>query len=589
MAVSRLPRLRIVTALLGALLVVSIVPLVALHFSLIGINRDALETSEKKYLKGSSVTLADFIDGSINGAVADLTRIADGIVLGKLVATSANANIDPFYSLSKTTILEGYRQTLNDSGVRLLRAVDPYGVGSTAAPVAPDAQMEQKLSQAFNVAIRGQVWRSDPFFPRAYSEGGIILGVPVASPGSEPIGAVLGFLSLGPMRAKLVRDGQEAAGQGGGFLSYVVDRQGQLLFASDPSAFPSKDLSKIDLVREFMAQPVRLTKSYRRGDGPGARRVLGTLATVPSKDWGVVVEKEEASAFASVAQMTRASSILALLALVLVGSVALVAARLLSRPVLDLVGKVRSVAEGHFKQRVPVRGVYELAQLSETFNAMSDSIEKSVDRLKLAAKENQELFINSVRTLAAAIDAKDPYTRGHSERVARYAVVLARHMSLSPEEVRTVRLSALLHDVGKIGIDDRILRKPTALTSEEFEVMKTHPVKGAVIMGQIPQLRDVIPGIKHHHEKWSGGGYPDGLKGADIPRIARIVAVADTFDAMTTTRPYQKAMPLPFVIERIKSMAGKSFDAEVTAALDKAYTTGELEFLGEEVPLKVPA
>jgi len=175
------------------------------------------------------------------------------------------------------------------------------------------------------------------------------------------------------------------------------------------------------------------------------------------------------------------------------------------------------------------------------------------------------------------------------ERVARYAVVLARHMSLSPEEVRTVRLSALLHDVGKIGIDDRILRKPTALTSEEFEVMKTHPVKGAVIMGQIPQLRDVIPGIKHHHEKWSGGGYPDGLKGADIPRSARIVAVADTFDAMTTTRPYQKAMPLPFVIDRIKSMAGKSFDAEVTAALDKAYTTGELEFLGEEVPLKVPA
>ena len=154
---------------------------------------------------------------------------------------------------------------------------------------------------------------------------------------------------------------------------------------------------------------------------------------------------------------------------------------------------MRSIAEGNFKQRVGVRGVRELAELSETFNSMSDSIEKSVDKLKLAAKENQELFINSVRTLAAAIDAKDPYTRGHSERVARYAVVLARHMDLSPEEVRVVRLSALLHDVGKIGIDDRILRKPTALTSEEFEIMKTHPAKGALIMGQIPAAQGRDP------------------------------------------------------------------------------------------------
>jgi HD-GYP domain-containing protein (c-di-GMP phosphodiesterase class II) len=588
MAVSRLPRLRIVTALLGALLVVSIVPLIALHFSLIRINRDALETSEKKYLKGSSVTLAEAIDNSISNAQKDLIRIANGILLGKSIATTADVDIDPFFSLSRTEVLDGYRQSLHDSGIRLLRALDRDGVGPRSERVATDAYFEQKLTQALNVALRGQIWRSEPVFPAAYPEGGIILAVPVGA-GAEPGGAVLAFLSFAPMKARFIRAGREAAGEGG--VAYVVDREGKLLFASDPAAFPpdTKDLSKIDLVREFMAQPVRLTKSYTRGEGREARRVLGTLATVPSTDWGVIVEKSEASAFASVAQMTRTSSLLALLALVLVGLVALVAARLLSRPVLDLVGKVRSVAEGQFKQRVPVRGVYELAQLSETFNAMSDSIEKSVDRLKLAARENQELFINSIRTLAAAIDAKDPYTRGHSERVARYAVVLARHMNLTPEEVRTIRLSALLHDVGKIGIDDRILRKPTALTSEEFEVMKTHPVKGAVIMGQIPQLRDVIPGIKHHHEKWSGGGYPDGLKGADIPRIARIVAVADTFDAMTTTRPYQKAMPLAYVIRQILSFAGKSFDVEVTAALDKAYSSGELEFLGEDVPLKVSA
>jgi putative nucleotidyltransferase with HDIG domain len=212
-----------------------------------------------------------------------------------------------------------------------------------------------------------------------------------------------------------------------------------------------------------------------------------------------------------------------------------------------------------------------------------------MEKLRLAAKENQELFINSIRTLAAAIDAKDPYTRGHSERVARYAVVLARHYGMQPEEIKRVRIAALLHDVGKIGIDDRILRKPTALTDEEFEVMKTHPVKGALIMGQIPQLKDVVPGIKHHHEKWEGGGYPDGLRGVEIPLIARIVSVADTFDAMTTTRPYQKAMQLEYVVSRIKSFSSTRFDPDVVTALDKAFSNHDLEVVGEAARLAVSA
>jgi HD-GYP domain-containing protein (c-di-GMP phosphodiesterase class II) len=247
------------------------------------------------------------------------------------------------------------------------------------------------------------------------------------------------------------------------------------------------------------------------------------------------------------------------------------------------------VADGKYSQRVPVRGARELAELSETFNVMSEAIEKSVAQLRQAAKENQELFFNSIRALAAAIDAKDPYTRGHSERVARYAVVLAKNMGLPADEVRKVRISALLHDVGKIGIDDRILRKPTALTDEEFEVMKTHPVKGALIMGQIPQLKEVIPGMRHHHEKWAGDGYPDGLVGEEIPMLARIISVADTFDAMTTTRPYQKAMKLDFVVGRIKSFAGIRFDPAVIQALDRAFSSHDLEVVGEAARMAVSA
>ncbi len=582
-AVARLPRLRIVTALLFAFVLVSVVPLIALHFNLIRINRDALETAEKKYLTGSSVRLAEATDNYVQNALGLLRRTADGI---RVVSTVTE---DPFFFLSRSNQLRDYISA--DSGLLILRALDRDGVGSTAEAAHPDGTnppmdpvLDQRLTQAHNVALRGQEMISEVIWPSSRPEGGILLAVPVrGGPGGDPIGALSGFLSLSPIRVRLQDEARL------GVLAYLVDRRGTLIVASDPAAFPSPDLHQLELVSEFIAHPVRLTKSYTQERGGVRRRVLGTLATVPTMDWGVIVERDESSAYASVDAMTRTSSLLALFAVGLAGLVALVAARVLSRPLLDLVEKVRSVAQGQFKQRVRVRGTRELAMLADTFNSMSDSIEHAVERLRQAARENQELFLNSIRTLAAAIDAKDPYTRGHSERVARYAVVIGRHMGLTAEEIRSVRVSALLHDVGKIGIDDRILRKPTALTSEEFEVMKTHPVKGALIMGQIPQMKDIVPGIKHHHEKWGGGGYPDGLCGENIPRLARIVAVADTFDAMTTTRPYQRAMPLAYVIERIKSFAGKSFDPAVVAALEKAFAGGDLEFLGEEVSLKVPA
>ena len=142
--------------------------------------------------------------------------------------------------------------------------------------------------------------------------------------------------------------------------------------------------------------------------------------------------------------------------------------------------------------------------------------------------------------------------------------------------MRNLRISALLHDVGKIGIDDRILRKPGALSEDEFEVMKGHPVKGAAIMSGVAQLIDIIPGMKYHHEKWSGGGYPDGLEGEQIPMQARIVAIADTFDAMTTNRPYQKAMELGYVVEKIKSFGGTRFDPTVVEAFANAVRRGDI-------------
>ena len=189
----------------------------------------------------------------------------------------------------------------------------------------------------------------------------------------------------------------------------------------------------------------------------------------------------------------------------------------------------------HLKSRT------EIGELAETFNVMSQELEQFVLDLKRAAEENRALFMGSIQMLAGAVDEKDPYTKGHSDRVTRYSILIAKEMDLPQSFIETVRISALLHDVGKIGIEDRILKKPGALTPEEFEVMKTHTAKGANILRPVKQLREMLPGIELHHEALDGRGYPYGLKDEQIPILARIIAVADTFDAVTTNRPYQTA------------------------------------------------
>ncbi|MEO6324915.1 MAG: HD domain-containing phosphohydrolase [Thermoanaerobaculia bacterium] len=577
MPVNLFPRLRIVSALLGAMILVSILPLLFSHIQLVRINRKALEISEEKYLSRSAVTLAADTGLYVKNIQTQLRKTSDALKLAGSIAPDK----DPFRFLGQSELMADYVRT--EPAFLVLRALDRDGQGSFVQPASIDPAIEAELTRCYNASMRGETVVGEPVRTELFPDGGFVASVPVVVTHSrqgvaatEIIGVVEAFVSLSPVKAWLADEKRRDV------VAYIVDRRGNLLLASDPIAVPQKEpLQSVELVGEFIAHPVRMTKSYSRGTGENRRRVLGTVAPVDSPDWGVIVEKDEARAFASVSQMTKASSIGVAIALLFAIIVATLAARALSRPLIEMVGKVRQIAEGNFKQRVELRGTLELVELGETFNAMSDSLEKSVEKLKLAAKENQELFINSIRTLAAAIDAKDPYTRGHSERVARYSVVLARHLNLPAEEIKKVRISALLHDVGKIGIDDRILRKPTALTDEEFEVMKTHPVKGALIINQIPQLRDVIPGIKHHHEKWEGGGYPDGLVREGIPFMARIVTVADTFDAMTTTRPYQKAMALDYVVSRIRSFSGTRFDPVVIAALEKAYAMRDLEVVGE--------
>lgn len=175
----------------------------------------------------------------------------------------------------------------------------------------------------------------------------------------------------------------------------------------------------------------------------------------------------------------------------------------------------------------------------------------------------QQMFLNTIRALALALEAKDRYTYGHADRVARLSVEIGKALNLSDMELEQLQYAGILHDIGKIGVRDEILNKPGRYTPDEYEEMKKHPVIGARIVSGIDSLETVSLWIRHHHERYDGGGYPDGLKGDEIPLGSRIIAVADAFDAMLYDRPYKAGRPLPEVIEELKQCSGSHFDPQI--------------------------
>ncbi len=183
----------------------------------------------------------------------------------------------------------------------------------------------------------------------------------------------------------------------------------------------------------------------------------------------------------------------------------------------------------------------------------------------------QKVYLSTIEVLATAIDAKDPYTQGHSRRVTQYSVAIAEELAMSAKEVEDVRYAGLLHDVGKIGIKDSIIRKPGRLTDEEYAIIKKHPAIGAKILRPVDFLADKIPGVLHHHEYYDGRGYPDHLEGEVIPLAGRIICVADAFDAMTTNRPYRKGLTVKTAVGELQKFSGKQFDPICVEAFLKAF------------------
>ena len=224
----------------------------------------------------------------------------------------------------------------------------------------------------------------------------------------------------------------------------------------------------------------------------------------------------------------------------------------------------------------------DVAMALSNAQLIQDLQEKIFEIHQLYEREHN-IFINTSISLAAAIDARDPYTRGHTERVTRYALAVSEELEDIPEAKmyknfkETLHISGLLHDVGKIGVPDSILNKRGGLTKDEYEKVKEHCVTGASILYPIRELGDIAKEVRSHHERYDGQGYPDGLKGEDIPFIARIIAVADTFDAITSDRPYRQKKMSEIAVQIIKDNSGTQFDPIVVSAFLLAHKKGKMQ------------
>lgn len=249
----------------------------------------------------------------------------------------------------------------------------------------------------------------------------------------------------------------------------------------------------------------------------------------------------------------------------------------IGKPIYTLVSATDSLLKGDFSIRVPIQGMEEITILERKFNEMAGQMHTLIVRER---KYMQESLDQIVRSFYLAVEMKDPYTAGHTERVTEYALILYDHLdekSRSQFSRDDLRYASLMHDIGKVAIPDHVLLKAGKLTDEEYEHMKQHSTIGANIVEQIESLAHVSQGVRHHHERWDGRGYPDQLKGEEISLIGRIIAVADTFDAMTTTRSYRKAMTFREAYDEIIRCSHTQFDPYIVSVFQKAYQARTLE------------
>ncbi len=564
-------RIRLVWSLLAVLLTTALVPLFITAYALIDINRESLEAARREYEMELAASMASRLDGALvrvkRTVIVAAKELQNRVPTAESHAPLRASSIHPVLLPRLTAEIAVMRYT-SASGSRIQ-------VGDAGQSVAVDeSSIEEAFFAAFAAAMEGESVAALPVdlsVGEGGSEPGAIVAEPVVRDGSV-VGVVAALVDLREAWSR------GALPVGTDYAVIALGSQGELIAGINlPGDLTAEELRRLDIVQRFLTSAVKFSETMSVSfHGPGGRRDLLGASAPTTTGWGLFVLVDRSLAYLAAEEMRWQVWRWASFAVALAAIAAVVSAGLVTRPLKALVEGARRLAKGDFGTTVEVRSRSEMGELAGTFNLMAEEIRNHIHRLDRALRENEFLLLGTIQALAAAIDEKDPYTRGHAERVYRYSLVIARRMGLTKKQQRDVMISALLHDVGKIGIEDAILRKPAALTYSEFQIMKKHPEKGAHIMEPLLQMREIVGGIRNHHERWTGGGYPDNLKGEDIPLLARIIQVADSFDAMTTTRPYQRAMKFEAGVARVRELAGIVFDPKVVNAFQDAWVAGEI-------------
>jgi HD-GYP domain-containing protein (c-di-GMP phosphodiesterase class II) len=557
-------KVRLAPRLALLFLAAGLVPLGVTLLVLVPHGEDALRTSAKLLHQSELEGLRARVDGALDELMSDV----------RIVSTAHATEADEVERRARLRFLLDKHQEVTIATIFADGKKVP-GLQAYDKNLVTNADLDEHERRAR--PLLGGGLSASEFYPSARRREMLItLVTPLPAPGR--------YLAT-EVSLKRVQELIEHTRVGRRGIAYVVDDRGRLV------AHPNRDrvlaqenVSSIPIVAELLPNIDRASSGHAltvvTDFTDEGHDLLGAYAPLGRLRWGLVVSEPREDAYGLARATWAHAGGWTALALALSLVVAFFFARDITTPVARLMHGTRGLAGGAFGITVPVEGPPEIAELARTFNEASQRLDQyDADNRKLLLAVERG-YLEVLRALVNAIEAKDPYTAGHSQRTAEFAVAIGRALKLSAEELKELEVGGLLHDIGKIGIAEQILRKPAQLDDAEMRVMRGHPDIGDAIMHDIDLLKKIRPMVRNHHERFDGSGYPDGLKGEEIPLGARVIAVADTYDAITSDRCYQPGRPPLESIPILRRLSGVQLDSRCVDALFTALV--ELGQLGPD-------
>jgi len=506
---SKYARIPILYLILGVLLAISIIPMYFYSSQVEATNRDRLKTNEKLLQNTITRSLADDLAQHERSQRMMLANLSSAIQ----VASGGDIGEKNIESPELRALLENFVSSSDEIAYATLLNSEAKGI--SAGRIVPDAFLQRELERAYAAARDGRFYNGQAL---VVGEGKATRTVFLVSAPVQYGPRFLGMIASVVDLQFLIKGLREVSS--GGLTPYVVDAQGRLVAAATPEFATGQDMKNLNIVRNFVEggnkAQFSATMEFKVRSGANQIEMLGTYSPVTSLDWAVIAQKPTREAYRDVYEMQRNARLLALLAVLLSVGVSIFAARRITNPLHVLTESSRALARGDFSQRVLLRSRTEIGELAQTFNTMSEELERFIEDLKRAADENRALFMGSIQMLAGAVDEKDPYTRGHSDRVTRYSLLIAKEMKLPSSFLEVLQVSAQLHDVGKIGIEEArfIDRRRIRGHENAHNQGSQHPASGHATRRNAPRHRIAPRGSRWSRVSLRSQGGSDPAPGA---------------------------------------------------------------------------